>query len=39
MILLILLAILIGIMYLFAFTLACTATDGDELNTRVGLDK
>ncbi len=30
---------LIVICYLFAFTLARTATDGDELNAHVGLDK
>ncbi len=39
MIWLIPLAILIIICYLFAFTLARTATDGDELNARVGLNK
>ncbi len=31
--------VLIAVVYLFAFTLARTATDGDELNARVGLDK
>ncbi len=31
--------ILIIICYLFAFTLARTARNGDELNARVGLNK
>ncbi len=37
----ILLALLIFILicYVFAFALARTAHDGDELNARVGLDK